>query len=100
MGESTMPRLKDRKTNNRHASELVDTLVSVCSDPARLLELYYWSTEPELLPIIRGFASLPSETRVMLERFLLVDDPKSVIADIEATGVIRLTRKSGCAGQA
>jgi hypothetical protein len=73
--------------------DLIDSLVSECRDPARLLELYYWSIEPELLPIIRGFASLPIETRARLEAFLLASEPKSISAKTGPSGQIRLTPK-------
>jgi hypothetical protein len=63
-----------------------------------LLELYYWSTEPKLLPIIRGFAALPSETRVQLEAFLDAANPKSVSAAIETDGHIRLTSNDAGVG--
>jgi hypothetical protein len=64
-------------------AELIDTLVAECRDPARLLELYYWSTEPGLLPIIRGFASLPRETRARLEQFLWPAEPAAASLEIE-----------------
>jgi hypothetical protein len=77
-------------TRSRTGS-LIGALVSACRDPARLLELYYWSTEPELLPIIRGFASLPDETRGHLEAFLLSTEPKSIVAKFGPNGQIRLS---------
>jgi hypothetical protein len=52
------------------SAELVNMLAAECCDPARLLELYYWSTDPELLPIIRKFASLSREARSAVERIL------------------------------
>jgi hypothetical protein len=84
-----MAQSENRKTDP-HAGELIDTLVSECRDPARLLELYYWSTEPELLPIVRAFAAFPNETRKRIETFLRTTQPKSVSAEIGADGQIRL----------
>ncbi len=69
---------------------LSKALILECHEPARLLELYYWSTEPELLPIVRGFAALPADTRAMLEAFLRVNEPPKVKATIDPTGGIRL----------
>jgi len=81
------------RTRSSRTGNLIGALVSECRDPARMLELYYWSTEPELLPIIRGFASLPNETRAQLEAFLLAAEPKSIVAKIGANGQIRLAPK-------
>jgi|tagenome__1003787_1003787.scaffolds.fasta_scaffold17853219_2 hypothetical protein len=86
-----MTQSNHRKVHTPKTETLVETLVSECRDPARLLELYYWSTEPELLPIIRGFASLPSGTRALLEAFLRTTDTKSVSAEIKMDGRICLT---------
>ena len=86
-----MAQSRDRKTDNPNIGTLVELLVSECRNPAHLLELYYWSTEPELLPIIRGFAALPSGNRVQLEAFLHAANPELVIAAIETNGDIRLT---------
>ena len=57
----------------------------------RLLELYYWSTEPDLLPVVRAFALLPSETRARLETFIRSADPNAVRAKLGRDGQIRLT---------
>jgi hypothetical protein len=86
-----MAKSKGRKTQNPNIATLVESLVSECRTPAHLLELYYWSTEPELLPIIRGFAALPRGTRAQLETFLHATDPESVSAAIDTDGDIRLT---------
>ena len=53
--------------------------------------MYYWSTEPELLPIIRGFALMPTETRAALEAFVRGTDPNEIGAEVESNGQIRLT---------
>ena len=87
-----MAKSKGRKAHHPSIGALVESLVSECRSPAHLLELYYWSTEPELLPIIRGFAALPSGTRSQLEAFLHATDPETVSAAIETDGDIRLTR--------
>jgi hypothetical protein len=72
-----------------HFEELIASLVSAC-DSALLLELYYWSIEPDFLPIIRGIASLPPETRKRLRSFLDAADPKSIFTEIDTDGSIRL----------
>lgn len=77
------------------AEELVNAILSECRDPARLLELYYWSTEPELLPIIRSLASLPIETRQQLGAFFSATDPEHVNATTGAHGGICLVPSDG-----
>lgn len=77
------------------AGDIVDAILSECRDPARLLELYYWSTDPELLPIIRGLASLPSETRLQLGAFLSATHPERVSVTTGAHGGICLVAADG-----
>lgn len=84
-----------RKAQCASTAELIDQLVAECRDPARLLELYYWSTEPGLLPIIRGFASLPRETQARLELFLWPAEPSAANTQIAKTGHRRTTSRRG-----
>jgi hypothetical protein len=39
-------------------------------DPSRLLEAYYWSTEPGLAEFVRQFLALPEAARLALAAFL------------------------------
>jgi hypothetical protein len=78
-----MAHSKHRKTDHPNIGTLVELLVSECRNPARLLELYYWSLEPGLLPIIRRCAALPDRTRVQLVDFLHASVPESVGTAIE-----------------
>ena len=50
------------------AAELV--LAPESSEPARAIELAYWSEEPGLLEVIRAVACLRPETRTALLTFL------------------------------
>jgi hypothetical protein len=84
---------KNRNTDNPNIGSIVESLILECRNPGRLLELYYWSTEPELLPVIRGIAALPVGTRVQLEAFLHASGPGSVSAVVESDGHLRLTAK-------
>ena len=77
----------------------VVTQIVAKSDPARLMELYYWSEEPGLLEIIRAVAAMPETGREALESFFaLGGDPQSVVATWEATG--RLSLESHSLGEA
>jgi hypothetical protein len=88
MGQS-----EHRRGSTPQLRRLVEVMVHNCQDPVRLLELYYWSSEPGALPIIRGFALMPSKTRAALEAFIRDADPHSISAGKEASGRLRLTSK-------
>ena len=78
--------------------EVVNQIVAKC-DPARLMEIYYWSEEPGLLEIIRAVAGLSETARESLESFFaLGGDPQSIIASWETDG--RLTLESNNLGRA
>ncbi len=95
-----MDQTEDRRAITPQTRRLIEALISECRHPVRLLELYYWSTDPELLPIIRGFALMPNETRAALEIFVRDNNPNSIGAEIEANGQIRLMAKRGRLAQA
>jgi hypothetical protein len=61
-------------------TQLLERLVADCEDPARLIELYYWSVEPELAEVMRQYMALPDEVRAALHAFLTLaaSDPGSV----------------------
>jgi hypothetical protein len=70
---------------------LIRTLVAGCGSPAVALELYYWSREPGLIEVIRGIATMPEETKAVIEAFIaLARDARSVSAALDARGVLTL----------
>jgi hypothetical protein len=78
--------------------DVVSRIVAKC-DPARLMEIYYWSREPGLLEIIRAIAAMPEPGRQALESFFaLGGDPETVVATWEESG--RLTLQSNNLGEA
>jgi hypothetical protein len=81
--------------------ELVDLIESIADegDPARLLEVYYWSREPGFLEIVRTFAAMPEAARAAIEAFVsIAHDPSSITATWDRAG--RLTLTSPQVGQA
>jgi hypothetical protein len=73
-------------------------MLTECADSSRLLELYYFSREPDILEIMRAIAALPEETRASLEAFLAMSpDPAAVAARLDGAG--RLTLSSSQVGQ-
>lgn len=67
-------------------------LAATCSEPARLLELCYWSEEPELLAVLRHYVNLPEGARDALRAFLAItaDCPETVEVRLTAEGDVRL----------
>jgi hypothetical protein len=77
----------------------IQSVLAECEDSARLLELCYFSREPDLLEIMRAIAAMPEETRASLEAFLAMSpEPTSITAKWDAAG--RLTLASPQVGQA
>lgn len=68
-------------------------LIERCSDPARLLELYYWSGEDGLLDTLRRYIELPEEPRQALRAFLIMvaDCPESVVVSVSQNGDVTLS---------
>jgi hypothetical protein len=72
-------------------ADLVCTLLEG-SDRARMLELHYWSEEPQLLDIMRILIGLTDETRAALHTFLTRASAAQEIAAIsEASGQLLLS---------
>ena len=77
------------KASQRTRWRLLRTLAACDSNPADMLELYYWSKEPGFTQLIRAIATMPEHTRAALEAFIvLARDSKSVIADLDPSGVL------------
>lgn len=83
-----------RRHSQRHElTEVLKRIVADCRHPARLVELYYWSAEPELAEVMRQYIALPDEVRAALHAFLMLvaDDPGSVILRITGEGEMVLS---------
>jgi hypothetical protein len=81
------------------SARIVQSMLAECEDPSRLLELYYFSREPDVLDIMRAVAAMPEEARASLEAFLAMShEPTSITARWDAAG--RLTLASPQVGQA
>jgi hypothetical protein len=70
---------------------LIEMLISEHRDPARLLELHYWSQEPDVLPIIRTLCAMREKPRSIVAAFLsMADDPKTIGAMVNARGEVTM----------
>ena len=63
-------------------------LVEECQHPARLIELLYWSAEPDLAEVMRHYVGLSPERRAALYAFLLLVkvEPGGATVKIAANG--------------
>lgn len=73
--------------------DILRQLVDECENPARMIELYYWSTEADLAEVMRQYVALPSPVRAALYAFLTLakDDPASVNVRIDPNGEMTLS---------
>jgi hypothetical protein len=69
-------------------TELLKRILEECRDPARLIELYYWSAERDLAEVMRQYIALSPEVQAALHAFLMLvkDDPGSVTVQIAPNG--------------
>ena len=80
---------KKTKPQQRTRARLLRVLSACDSDPADMLELYYWSKEPGFAQLIRAIATMPEHARAALEAFItLARDSRSVTADLNPRGVL------------
>jgi hypothetical protein len=59
-----------QRSMKRDLKKVLLRLVRDCNNPAHLVEVYYWSREPELAEVMRQFIALPEPTRAALYAFL------------------------------
>jgi hypothetical protein len=68
----------------------VSDLIVQAGDPAKVLELYYWSLEPGALECIRAIVAMPVEARVALQAFLTAPATQNISASLDPSGNLRL----------
>ena len=73
--------------------DLLSRIVAECDDPARLIELFYWSAEPELAEVMRNYIALPEDVRAILHAFLALaaHEPGSVTVRTVRAGEMTLS---------
>lgn len=79
--------------SDQNLRTVLKRLAATCNEPARLLELCYWSEEPELLAVLRHYVNLPEGARDALRAFLAItaDCPETVEVRLTTEGDVRLT---------
>jgi hypothetical protein len=77
------------KAQQRTRARLLRALAACDSNPADMLELYYWSREPGFTQLVRAIATMQEHTRAALEAFIvLACDSKSIAADLDPCGML------------
>ena len=84
---------QETRRDSAEVWEVVRTLVLGNADHNRLLELYYWSLEPELLETVRAFLALPPKAQTALTSYLMQAQSQNISAQLDAHG--RLIMSSG-----
>lgn len=76
----------------RELRSVLRHLADTCEDPAHMIELYYWSAEPELIGLLRRYITLPDEPRDALRAFLTAtaDCPETVRVTVSQDGQVTL----------
>jgi hypothetical protein len=73
-------------------AETTASIIARCGDPARVLEFYYWSRDPELAGIIRAIVGLPVISRTILAQLLTkTSDPQLISVRAERSGRLTLS---------
>ena len=84
--KSAAPSRKTRMT------VLLEHVAKQIDCPERIVELCYWSREPELLATIRAIVAMPPASQAALATFLdIAGDPQSVAASIDGRGTLTFT---------
>ncbi len=69
--------------------KLLRNLIKEDENPARLIELYFWSNEPGTLDVIRAFVAMTDASRDAVKAFIdLAADPRSIVAKIDKNGCL------------
>jgi hypothetical protein len=72
--------------------QVVSALFRYVKSPARLIELYYWSREPNLCEIMRAIVGMPPETRQSFEAFLsIASNADAIHASLDSSGRLTLS---------
>ena len=70
---------------------VVRSLMRHVQNPARIIELYYWSREPDLCKILLAVAAIrPSERETLGAFFKLASNREKIAAQPDSSGALRL----------
>jgi hypothetical protein len=89
----TKTKIQHRQRPSPDIARVLHQLANRCEDPARFLELIYWSQEPELAELMRGFVSMSDEAKYTLLSFLRLAEGslRSITIAVSEKGDITLS---------
>ena len=83
-------RTKAVRRRRTDLARAVGDLIVQAGDPAKILELHYWSQEPGALECIRAIVAMPIEARAALQAFLTAQISQNISASLDPSGSLRL----------
>jgi hypothetical protein len=88
-------RQKSKQAQDGTAVDLAELLRHLAThhEPSRVIELYYWSREPDLTEVMRQFIALPQQAKKALRAFLhmATEDAGSVAVVVGPNGELTLS---------
>lgn len=87
---------RPRPRKLQELADIVRDLVLQEGDPAKVLELHYWSQEPGVQECIRAIAVMPIEARSALQAFLAASTGHTITVSFDGSGGLNL-RQPGSA---
>ena len=81
---------RPRPRKLQELADIVRDLVLQDGDPARVIEMHYWSQEPGVLECIRAIAIMPIEARSALQAFLTASTGHTITASLDGAGGLSL----------
>jgi hypothetical protein len=81
---------RPRPRQLQELADIVRDLVLQEGDPARVLEMHYWSQEQGVLECIRAIAVMPIEARSALQAFLTACTGHTITVSVDASGGLNL----------
>lgn len=93
MSENRQPTVSGAQTQAEVLKKLLHNVVERHTDPALLVELYYYSTEPELLSMIRSYIAMSPNAKKLLALFLELTQahPETISAAVHVNGDLTLS---------
>jgi hypothetical protein len=81
---------RPRQRKLQELADIVRDLVLQEGDPAKVLELHYWSQEPGVLECIRAIAVMTIEARSALQAFLTASTGHTITVSLDGSGGLNL----------
>lgn len=78
-----------------HAGDVIKSLVGSEDEASRLLEMYYWTREPEIVALIRAYLDMPERSQRQLGGFMRKGRAQSIAASVDDGGRLILWRSAG-----